>query len=330
MQGDLPNTRSTPCHQLARLLAATLCLASGNVLSAETQTPASTTDPSPTIDALTPLDSSRDALSQQITTFANWLDNFFGDDRVYEESQKSHLKINLLHIRNEGNEPHFDANVQGKLSLPNTQNRLKILFESDAEDENLQSTTVAQAVESQQQSIGIRYVRKTVPEWRIHADLGIRFHSGLDAFARFRVRRLFTTGLWNFLPSEILFWYKSTGFGETTALDINRRFAEHFLFRSATQATWLDESQQFEMSQNFYLIHDINPHRAIIYQTGINGVSEPHVHTTSYLASVRLRQQLHHDWLFFEVNPIIDYPEEEDFQAHYSLTFKLEVIFGGT
>lgn len=321
---------STSRQQLRCWLAAALLSVSGSALSQPSQSTDDGKDQAPTIAALTPLDNSRDALSQQITTFANWLDNFFGDDRVYEESQKSHLKINLLHIRDEGNEPHFDANVQGKLSLPNTENRLKLLIESDAEDENLQNTTLAQAVESQQQTIGIRYVRKTAPEWRIHTDLGIRFHSGLDALARFRVRRLFTTGLWNFRPSETLFWYDSTGFGATTALDINRRFAEHFLFRSASQATWLDESRQFEMSQNFYLLHDITPHRAVIYQTGINGVSEPHVHTTSYLASVRLRQQLHHDWLFFEINPKIVYPEEEDFQPHYSLTFKLEVILGGT
>ena len=84
------------------------------------------------------------------------------------------------------------------------------------------------------------------------------------------------------------------------------------------------------MSQNFYLIHTINPYRGVIYQAGINGVSEPKTHVTRYLLSIRLRQQIHRDWLFFEINPKVVYPEEEDFHTRHSLTFKLEVVFGKT
>ena len=142
------------------------------------------TEPVPRILMLEPLDSSRDAASKQVTAFANWLDSFFADDRIYEESQKSHLKLNLLHISEEGNEPRYEANLQGKLTLPNTQERLKILFESDPEEDAGADTTVVEAVEAQEQSLGLRYIQYTSKWFRAHTDVGIRFRSGLDTFLR--------------------------------------------------------------------------------------------------------------------------------------------------
>jgi len=72
-------------------------------------------------------------VAHQVTEFANWLDNFFGDERIYNESQNSSLKLNLLQINEEGHQPRYEANLQGKLTLPNTQKRLELLFESDPE-----------------------------------------------------------------------------------------------------------------------------------------------------------------------------------------------------
>jgi hypothetical protein len=285
--------------------------------------------PPPRILMLEPLDSHRDAASKQVTRFANWLDSFFADERIYEESQKSHLKLNLLQINEEGYEPRYDASLQGKLTLPNTQERLKLLLESDNEEDESTDKTVAEAVESQEQSLGLRYIQYTSKFLRANTDAGIRFRSGFDTFVRFRLRGLFTAGEWQFRAAETIFWRDSIGAGETSRLDIERRIGKDYLFRSTSQATYLDEERQFDMSQNFYFIHTINKYRGVIYQVGATGVSEPDVHTTGYILSVRLRQQIHRDWLFFEINPKVVYPEEEDFHSRHSLTFKVEVVFGG-
>lgn len=283
----------------------------------------------PEIALLTPLDSSHNVASRQVTDLANWLDNFFGDDRIYDESQKSHLKLNLLHISEEGYEPRYDAGLQGKLSLPNTQDRLKILFESDSEEDDNADHTVVEAVEAQEQSLGLRYIQHTSKWFRAHTDVGIRFRSGFDSFVRFRLRGVYALGEWQFRAAETIFWRDSTGPGETSRLDIERRLSKDYLFRSTSKATYLDETRQFDMGQDFYLIHTINKHRGVIYRAGLTAVSEPNTHTTGYILSVRLRQQIHRDWLFFEINPKVLYPEDQDFHSRNSLTLKLEVVFGG-
>jgi len=283
----------------------------------------------PSISLLGPLDSSRNAVSYQVTEFANWLDNFFGDDRIYDESQNSHLKLNLLHINEEGYQPRYEANLQGKLTLPNTQKRLELLFESDPEENTSAEHTVVEAVEAQEQSLGLRYIQLSTDWLRANTDVGVRFRSGLDTFVRFRLRGLFNLGHWNLRASETLFWRDSTGPGATTRLDIERRFNKTWLFRATSKATWLDEAHQFDMGQDFFLIHTINKHRAVIYRTGLTAISEPKMQTTGYILSIRLRQQIHRDWLFFEINPKVLYPQAEDFHSRHSLTFKLEVVFGG-
>lgn len=289
----------------------------------------------PSIEILKPLDRLHDAASSQVTRFANWLDSFFGDDRVYQESQNSHIKLNILYIREEGSRPLYDANLQGKLTLPNTQKRFKLIIESDvgAEDKitgkSPPQTTVQDAVESQEQSVGLRYISKTSKWLHAHTDAGIRFRSGFDTFARFRLRALYPVGDWAFRAAETVFWYDSTGGGETTSLDIEYHLGDHHLFRASSAATWRDSTRYFDLSQNFYLFHNIGKRRAVVYQAGASGNSEPDNHVTSYLLSIRLRQQLHQKWLYFEINPRILYPEATDFKEVKSITFKLEVLFGG-
>ena len=283
----------------------------------------------PHLPLFSPLDGTRDAVSGGVTYFANWLDNFFGDERIYNESQNSHFKLNLLETNEDGFEPRFEANLQGKLTLPNTQQRLKLLLESDPGDGSSPDETLAEAVESQEQSLGLRYIQYTSDFIRANTDIGIRFKSGFDTFVRFRLRGLFHAGQWQLRATETLFWRDSTGVGETTQIDIERRYAKNYLVRASSKAAWLDDTRRFDMSQNFFLIHSSNIHRAIIYQAGLTAVSEPKLETTGYIVSVRIRQKIHKDWLFFEINPKVLYPQAENFHSRHSLTFKLEFIFGG-
>ncbi len=298
--------------------------------AAETNTGSTERTIEPRISLLEPLDGTRNAVAHQVTEFANWLDNFFGDERIYDESQNSSLKLNLLQINEEGHQPRYETNLQGKLTLPNTQKRLELLFESDPEENTNADNTVVEAVEAQEQSLGLRYIQLSTDWLRANTDVGVRFRSGgLDTFVRFRLRGLFNLGHWNLRATETLFWRDSTGPGSTTRLDIERRFAKTWLFRATSKATWLDETHQFDMGQDFFLIHTINKHRAVIYRTGLTAVSEPKMQTTGYTLSIRLREQIHRDWLFFEINPKVVYPQAENFLSRHSLTFKLEVVFGG-
>ncbi|WP_455199347.1 hypothetical protein, partial [Kaarinaea lacus] len=88
----------------------------------------------PSIKALEPLDSTRDIISHQLIRFADSIDTFFAGDRVYDELQESHIKVYLLQTNVENEEPLYQTKIKAKLVFPKTQERLKLLIESDDED----------------------------------------------------------------------------------------------------------------------------------------------------------------------------------------------------
>lgn len=299
-------------------------------------TPRADANDEPVIESLKPFEDTHATVSQQVLRFADWLDSFFANTRYYDESQNSYLKLNLIHVRREKGDGGYSASLKGKLTLPNTQRRFKLLLESES-DETLQESdssgqqpTPVKAMESQEQTLGLRYIGKDTLRWRISTDAGIRLRATLDPFVRLRIRRRFLAGHWTARLTETLFWFDSLGLGETTRLNIDRDLGEHYLFRSTTKATWREQTRAFDLGQSLQLFHDISHRRVVAYQASANGVTKPDTHVTSYLLSVRLRQQLHRDWLFFEINPRVLYPQETNYRPEASLVLTLESIFGAT
>ena len=283
----------------------------------------------PSIESLEKFDSYRDTASHQVTRFANWIDNFFADDRIYDEKQGSHIKLNLLQTYFEDYKPEYEAEIKAKLDLPKTQGKLQLLIESDDEDEeNTQKSSISEAVENQEQSIALRYIQKHTDKWRITNIAGIRFfNSEIDPFARFRIRRFIGYDQWTYRITESIFWFNSEGAGETTRLDIDHTLTKNLLFRATTEATWLNINSYFDLGQDLILFQNINKRKSIAYQAGTRGISEPDVHATNHFLLLRYRQQLHKKWLFFEFIPAINHPIENDYKPIRSITLKFEIVF---
>ncbi len=233
-------------------------------------------EPSPSIEALEKYDSHRDLASKQVTDFANWIDNFFADDFDYDERQGSHIKLYLLQTHFEDDKPVYDAKIKAKLDLPKTQNKLQLLIESVDEDEsNTEQTSISEATEDQEQSIALRYIQKDTDKWQITNIAGVRFHSGIDPFTRFRIRRFIDNGPWTYRITESIFWFYSEGLGETTRLDIDHPLTDKLLFRSTTKVTWLNSNNHFDTGQDLILFQNINKRKSLAYQVGDQAPSHP-------------------------------------------------------
>jgi hypothetical protein len=291
-----------------------------------------TEEPPPSIGVLESYDSYRDTASRQVTRFANWIDNYFADDRVYDEKQGSYLKLNILQTYFENDDPLYDAQIRAKLDIPKTQKRLQLFILSNDEIENdAQKTSIDKAVERQEQLIGLQFFNPDSKLWKITTIAGVRLHSGLDPFARLRFRRLIEKKLWSFRITQSFFWFESDGAGERTRLDMDRRLTKKLLFRSTTQAIWKNINHNFETGQDLIIFQNINKHKSLAYQLGTRGIVDsqfdPQVYATDYFLSVRYRQQIHKGWMFLDVIPSINHPRDNDYKPVRSITLKLEIVF---
>lgn len=292
----------------------------------------------PSISVLTPLDKPRDVISNQVVRFADWIDTFFAGDRAYDELQDSHVKIYILQTHFEHDKPVYETTLKAKLTLPRTQKRLKLLIESEEDEDNEddedavtdigQQDSIVEATEETSQSIGLRFIQKETKLWRIHTDALLRYRSGIEPVVRLRLRRRVVRDSWIYRISENITWDSTDGLQETTRLTIDHTLAEKWLFRSSTHATWKNINGYFNYGQDFLLYQNISKRKALTYQTGIRAITQDKPHTTNYFLSLRYREQIHRGWLFYEIIPVINHPEEEDFKPVRSISLKLEAVFG--
>ena len=280
------------------------------------------------------LNTPHSAISESVEVIAKYMDVFFADEKIYQESTKSYAVLSAYSITDENSETQYAGDLRIKLDLPKTKKKLKLVIESDT-DQELQSgfehvtgDTPKKAATESSYYAALQRALKKQGEWKLYSSLGIKLRTPLDPFIRIRAKRHISFDEWNLNFTQSFFWFQSLGAGTSSLLEFDRTFYDNLLFRSATTAIWRNQTDDFELSQSFSLFHEISDRRAISYTIASFGTSEPTVHATSYLFNIRYRQRIHKDWLYAELRPEIVYERENDFHPEPSLIFQIDMVFG--
>src|SRR3990172_1341862 len=117
------------------------------------------------------IDAPRDYLAEKFVSFAGSVDRFFGDDRNYQESNKSVFQLDLTRVAGYGGERNIVLSGRAKLHLPTTEKRLHLLLETDPEKnitgEPAQRKPVVlnQVVAPGKVAVGARYEKAEESRW---------------------------------------------------------------------------------------------------------------------------------------------------------------------
>ena len=289
---------------------------------------------------LASMDAPRDYLSGKIVSFATGIDRFFGNDRNYQESNKSVVQLDLARATGYGGDRKLVLSARANLNLPSTEKRLHLLIESNP-DQNISgepTTTQNTAINNQvsgPQSYGLalRYerVKEELRALHISADAGLKFQGiHVNPFMRARGSYSVPLNTWRLKAAESVYWFNTIGLGETTQVDFEHVVSEPVLFRATSNATWLKDKQNFDLRQDFSVYQTLNERTALLYQASAIGVSNPQVELTEYIAQILYRYRLHRQWMFFELNPQLIFPKVNNFRSSFALTMRLEMLFDGT
>ena len=282
------------------------------------------------------LDKPRDYISEHFLSLSTKVDRFFGDERVFQESRSSYLRFYGDLVLQKAGTSRFNPQLQAKVVLPALERRLKILIESN-DDVTGAAPTTSVPVQKGPPDVNVpNELRAAVqvqvadtPQWNINTDAGLRIHSlSLTPFARARIGRLQNVNDWQFRFTESLYWYEQSGSGESTQFDADLKIADHYLGRSRSVATWSDHDKRFDFEQSFFLFNPIDDSHALSYQASVFGASQPNSHINDYAVSVTWRTRIHREWLFFDVQPVLSWPEADAFHFTPSLLLRVEAIFG--
>lgn len=302
----------------------------------DTQTDSST-DPSikQTTLPFSVLDRPQGYVASSINFLTRNMDEFFSNKTAVYESTGSYIRLTGDTVFTEGGEIGYISDAKARIALPNTQEKLRLVVESDpAEsrddiDRPLEDNPL-DAAEERSYFAGLETLLGEFEYWRFRPGIGLKLSSGLDYFWRIRASRLFILGeTWQAKLTDTLYWFNSSGYRNDSTLEFRRKIDDRLLFRARTFASRTEYNDDWDLSQVFSLSQSLSANRGLVYQFGIYGVSEPNVHATDYLLQIRYRKRLHSDYLFLELIPRVLYPQEFDFESQYSFTIRLEMVFKG-
>ena len=277
------------------------------------------------------LDEPQRTISKGFAGMTRAIDEFFANENVSYESSGSFIRITIDSVLSEGGNISTTNDFKIRLRLPVTEKKLKLVFESDPEElrneiDRIKDTPTDDKDKSYFAGLQAELGRED--KWRLKPSLGIKLHSPLEYLLRLRGYRNYKlSDKWSLNLSETLYWFNTTGFGADTNIDFNHQFTENVIFRSSTYFRYTDLNDYWDHGQTFSFTQRLSDRRAISYQVGEYGISEPSTHATDYLLLVRYRQNIHADYLFAEIAPQILYQKENDFRAEHSILFRIEMFF---
>ncbi len=268
------------------------------------------------------------------------MDRFFGNDRNYQESNKSVVQLDLARATGYGGDRKLDLSVRANLNLPSTERKYHLLIESNP-DQNIsgepttnQNTSITNQLSGPQSyGLALRYeqIKEELKVLHTSADAGLKFQGiNINPFMRARTSYSVPLDTWRLKAAESVYWFNTIGVGETTQVDLEHVLSEPVLFRATSNATWLKEQQNFDLRQDLSVYHTLNERTAVLYQVSAIGVSNPQVELTEYVAQILYRYRLHRKWMFFELNPQLVFPKVNNFTPSFALTMRLEMLFDGS
>jgi hypothetical protein len=287
-----------------------------------------------TSDSFDSWEASRDYLSGKITSFASYIDRFFGGDRHFQESNDSVLQIDLSKLNGYGSDHKIDLAARMNLKLPVTEGRLHLLIETDPENNiNAAPTPGSTVIKNRvvvprSVAVATRYATAKEDVWHFSTDVGIKFPIPPKPFVRSRGSYSIPLGSqWRLKAEESVYWFNTLGAGETSQLDFERIISPPLLFRSSSIVTWLNDTQNFDMRQDLSIYHTLTDRSALLYQASAIGISNPQYQMTDFVVLMLYRYRMHQEWLFFELSPQLHFPRVKQYHYSPALSMRLEMLF---
>lgn len=282
------------------------------------------------------VDRAHQRISSGVLATAHWLDEFFSDPRVESEESKTRVKVRFSLLAEDGEGFEYDVRAGVRLDLPILKNRLQLLIAGDPEDDNdFQALTGREGVppeladDEENLSIALRYFWKRTVKRNVSVRSGVRFRSGMPhLYLEPRYRQTVPLDDWIFRFTQRVIGITDGTVRARTTVDFERALREKLFFRFTLDGTWDKDEHGYFYTVGPSLYQPLSPRRVLVYSWSNSYVTHPNHRLESYGLSVRYRQRIWRDWLYYEVIPQINFPRDENFDVTPGIGLRLEMVFG--
>ncbi len=273
-------------------------------------------------------------ISKRILNTSERFDAFFGDERIDEEIQNTQIKIRAFIEIIEGQDTKLTFPLSVNMALPHLKNRWHLAVETIIkENKDLENGGEEKDKDDNDAddnvTLSLRYkIMQEARRW-LSLDTGVKIGSAqIEPFSQLRARRTVDLDPWALRLTQFIRWFENDGWGETSRIDIDRRIHRNTFFRMTSEATWSESNDGMELKQTFFLRQRLSDNRAIELKLNGEGYTEPVMAVDKYGAKLTFRRRLYKDWVFFGIEPGVQFLREDDFALSPLITFNFEFKFG--
>jgi hypothetical protein len=275
-------------------------------------------------------DAWHDRWSSNVITSARYIDRFFADPKLDDESNDTRIKLSLGMRIKEGEDPKAVTRANLRLQLPGTSRKLKLVFEDLVEsDDPSGPRDIISDVSDSRPDASLRYNLRKKKNYKIDVDAGVRIGSADQVFTRVRLDRRFNVSdTLKLRTTESVRWWSADGWVSLTQFEIDKQIRWDWLFRSKSELEWAEEETGVKPMQTFSVTHAVSRHRA--YRVDVGGIwpEAPDVTEANYFVNFTSRRRIHRDWLYLEIKPGVEFPQEDNYNARFYFTVQFDIILG--
>jgi hypothetical protein len=262
---------------------------------------------------------------------ALWFDNFFGDDRIFEEGVAgTYVRWRNDFTYDEEDSFKYKTRLAASVQLPGVSNKLHLTFESD-EDDDLRDVVPDGIRDQDQSSLGLQVNVNETSRSKFSAKVSL----SPKLLLRYRYTYPYNKKVTLRFTQEVE--RKVAVNSARTRFDYEHTFKKKLLFRSSTEGSVSEDFEGVDWLQALVLFQRLSKRESIAYEASANGISEPRSLVLNYRLGIRFRRNFHREWLFYEVAPEYTWPisldddrmlVEKDRRSKFLIFFRLEIHFG--
>ncbi len=270
-----------------------------------------------------------DTISDSVFGSAVWFDSFFATDEAEELRPETLARIRL------GYEPRarefdvFSQRFRLRLRLPHLASKVDLILTDEDDDNELVESSRTLTGDNLDDSFtaAIRIVNVDKLSKFVDSRIGI---SGGDIFAKVRAKIQSDDSkihLFKFQPS--IFYYLDDGFGIRLFFEYDYNFAAKQQFRANYSIRTSEAFNGYRWRNGYYYLKQLDRYTATALGVVVKGEDngDKGFEVENYTLSYRYRVNTYRRWLYFEIEPFIEWPEDQSYKATPGIALRVEGYF---
>jgi len=272
-----------------------------------------------------------DTIADSVHQSATWFDSFFTDTDSQQIEPKTSAKIRFGWVPKARDLAEFETRFRLKVKLPHFKDKISLILsdEDDIEDNQLPLDGVSTTPEINEDKFAaaVRYVLEKKKNSLIDTRIGI---SGGDIFTKIRQRQLFSYNeKHGFKVEPSAYYFLGDGLGAKLLLEYNYQYNEKSQYRVNYSIRGSESFSGIRWKHGFYQLNQLDSTTASVIGLQVEGErnGESGFFTDKYTLSYRYRFNALQKWLFFEVEPFLEWSKDDNYTTTPGIALRIEGFF---